>query len=170
MTSKHDSGVQLMDRALLDAVRAQAEASPRRRMHHNFHLGPEENPNRLLNVLIRGTYIAPHQHLSPPKHEAFLVLEGEVAFFIFDDEGQVAATHRLGMDPRRPELSPGIDLAPGVWHTLAALTPHATCYEVKPGPYVPANDKSFAAWAPREGDPGAAAYLAKLLDSFQTAE
>jgi len=160
VTEQGKDGVQLIDRALLDRVRRAAEASPRQRMNHNFHAAPEENPNRLLNVLIRGTYIAPHRHLEPPKAEAFLVLEGEVAFFIFDDDGRVTGRHRLGADP---ELAPGIDLAPGVWHTLAAVTPHATCYEVKPGPYLLANDKAFAPWAPREGEPGVAAYLARLL-------
>jgi cupin fold WbuC family metalloprotein len=163
---KDPPGVQLIGRGLLDQVRQEAEASPRQRMNYNFHATPEENPNRLLNVLIRGTYIAPHRHLDPPKAEAFLVLEGEVAFFIFDDLGHVTARYRMGTDPGRPELSPGIDLAPGVWHTLAAITPHATCYEVKPGPYLPANDKAFATWAPREGDPGTAAYLASLLDDL----
>ena len=59
-----------------------------------------------------------------------------------------------------------IDLPPGVWHTLAALSPHAVCYEVKPGPYLPANDKAFAPWAPREGEPGAPAYLASLLEGL----
>jgi cupin fold WbuC family metalloprotein len=57
----------------------------------------------------------------------------------------------------------GIDIAPGVWHSMAVLSPEAVCYEVKPGPYVATNDKDFAPWAPREGEPGAAAYLERLL-------
>ena len=69
----------------------------------------------------------------------------------------MATTHVLGRE------AIGIDIQPGVWHTLAVLTPHAVCYEVKPGPYSPANDKDFAPWAPREGDSDAAAYLEKLV-------
>ena len=34
---------------------------------------------------------------------------------------------------------------------------------MKPGPYSQANDKDFAPWAPREGEPGAAEYLERLL-------
>jgi hypothetical protein len=60
----------------------------------------------------------------------------------------------------------GIDLAPGVWHTLSPVSAYAVCYEVKPGPYSAANDKDFAPWAPREGDPGAAAYLETLMSSL----
>jgi hypothetical protein len=57
----------------------------------------------------------------------------------------------------------GIDLAPGVWHTLCCVSPTAICYEVKAGPYDAATDKEFAPWAPREGQPEAAQYLEELL-------
>ncbi|MGD8861079.1 MAG: hypothetical protein PVI30_13820 [Myxococcales bacterium] len=36
-----------------------------------------------------------------------------------------------------------------------ALEPDTLIYEVKPGPWSAATDKSFAPWAPAEGDPGA---------------
>jgi len=44
------------------------------------------------------------------------------------------------------------------------MSPHAVCYEVKPGPYDAATDKEFAPWAPREGDPGALEYLRLLVE------
>jgi cupin fold WbuC family metalloprotein len=149
--------IQTLDRGLLDELIERAKKSPRLRVNHNFHASMEENPHRFLNVLARGTYIAPHRHLAPPKAEAFLVLEGQVAFFLFDDTGRVVRTEVVGRDPI------GIDLPAGVWHTLAPVSDHAVCYEVKPGPYSEANDKDFAPWAPREGDAGAAAYLVSLL-------
>jgi cupin fold WbuC family metalloprotein len=105
--------------------------------------------------------VTPHRHLDPPKPEAFLVLEGRIAFFLFDDTGAVESTHILGGD------AIGIDIGPGVWHSLAVLTPEAVCYEVKPGPYSAANDKDFAPWAPRESDPGAPAYLERLLAAVE---
>ncbi len=118
----------------------------------------DENPHRFLNVMLRGTYVTPHRHLDPPKAESFLVLEGEIAFFVFDDRGAVTARYILGRE------TVGIDIDPGIWHSLAVLTPEAVCYEVKPGPYSAVNDKDFAPWAPREGDPAAPAYLEKLLE------
>jgi cupin fold WbuC family metalloprotein len=152
--------VQLIGGGLLAEVLRQARESPRRRMNYNFHALAEENPNRFLNVILKGSYIAPHRHANPPKPEAFVVLEGRIAFFLFDDSGAVAEVHRLG---RESGDALGIDVPPGVWHTLAVLTPHAVCYEVKPGPYSPDTDKDFASWAPREGDPAAAGYLEALL-------
>lgn len=156
-----DSRLQLVNSELFQSLIERARNSPRLRTNHNFHSSMEDNPHRFLNVMVRGTYIAPHRHEDPPKSESFLVLDGEVAFFTFDDSGQIANTVVLGRD------AVGIDVGPGVWHTLAVLTPHAVCYEVKPGPYFAANDKDFASWAPREGEPGVGAYLDLLLSSVR---
>jgi cupin fold WbuC family metalloprotein len=151
--------VQLMTPALFERVLAEARQSPRRRMNFNFHATLEENPSRLLNVLLRGTYIRPHRHSDPPKAESFVVLEGRIAILIFDDSGRIERRYALG----RGDNALGVDIAPGIWHTAAALSDHAVCFEVKPGPYVQAVDKEFAPWAPREGDPRCAQYLETLL-------
>ena len=55
--------------------------------------------------MIQGTYIAPHRHRDPPKAESFIVLEGELAFFTFDDAGQITSTVILGRDARRCRYS-----------------------------------------------------------------
>jgi cupin fold WbuC family metalloprotein len=154
--------VQLMSTALFERVLGQAQSSPRRRMNFNFHATLDENPSRLLNVILRGTYITPHRHSDPPKAESFVVLEGRIAVLIFDDAGHVEQRCALG----RADAALGIDIAPGIWHTAVALSEHAICFEVKPGPYVQAVDKEFAPWAPREGDPRCAAYLETLLCDF----
>jgi len=151
------SSVQLIDDALLAATLERARLSPRLRTNHNFHSGPADNPHRFLNAWVRGTYAAPHRHLLPPKAESFIVLRGEVAVFLFDDVGTVTERHILGRD------LVGIDLAPGVWHTLAPLSATAVCFEVKPGTYHVTNYKEFAPWAPAEGEPEAPAYLERLL-------
>jgi len=149
---------------LFQSLIDRARQSPRLRTNHNFHASLDDNPHRFLNVMVKGTYITPHRHIDPPKSESFLVLDGEIGFFTFDDAGQVITTHVLGRDPI------GIDIQPGVWHTMAVLSPHAICYEVKPGPYSPAADKDFAPWAPREGDPDRARYLELLLSKIPRVE
>ena len=149
--------IQLVTASLFQSLLERARQSTRRRTNYSFHPPLEDNPHRFLNVMLQGTYIAPHRHLDPPKSESFLVLEGQAAFFTFEDSGQIQAAYLLGGETL------GIDIQPGVWHTLAVLTPHAICYEVKPGPYSAANDKDFAPWAPREGDPAAPAYLQRLI-------
>jgi cupin fold WbuC family metalloprotein len=153
--------MQLIDDQIIRATLEAARQSPRRRMNHNFHSGPEDNPHRFLNVILRGSYVAPHRHLRPPKAESFLVLEGCLVLICFADDGAVRSRHYLGDTP--PATARGIDLEPGVWHTLVVVTPHAVCYEVKPGPWDPATDKEFAPWAPREGDPRAEEYQRGLV-------
>jgi cupin fold WbuC family metalloprotein len=154
--------IQILDRALLDELIERARQSPRLRVNHNFHSSMEDNPHRFLNVLRKGTYIAPHRHRNPPKAESFLILEGEVAFFIFDDAGSVVRTEVVGRDPI------GIDLPGGVWHALTPVSEHAVCYEVKAGPYSMETDKEFAPWAPREGEPGVTTYLEKLMAGIKS--
>jgi len=164
--------VQLIGDELIHRVVAQAQQSARRRKNYNFHSGNEENPQRFLNVFLHGSYVRPHRHLTPPKSESFLVLEGHMAAFVFDDRGAVLSGHILGEGvfpgpaPSRitdRTVARGIELNPGLWHCVTALSPVAVCYEVKPGPWDPASDKEFAEWAPEEGSAGAALYLADLL-------
>jgi len=153
---------QLISSPMFDEVAALAEASPRLRMNYNFHAGPEDNPHRFLNVLLQGTYIRPHRHLTPPKPESFLVLEGIAEVILFDDDGAVTKRHQLGGQPVGQRVW-GIDIPPGLWHTIVARTARVVCYEVKPGPWIPGTDKEFAPWAPAEGDPAASAYCSTLL-------
>lgn len=151
---------QLISQDQIDALVARAQSLPRRRVNWNLHATLEDPVHRFLNVMLRGTYVAPHRHVAPPKPESFIVLEGEVALFQFGEDGAVDMVAFLG-----PATSPrvfGIDLAAGVWHALVVLSPVAVIFEVKAGPYVPATDKDFAPWAPLEGDSGAPAYLAGL--------
>lgn len=153
--------VKLITPELFDSVADRAAESPRRRMNYNFHESASENPHRFLNVLLRGTYVRPHRHSAPPKSETFIVLEGMVEAILFDDQGAVTARHVLGAEGPGGKVW-GIDLPPGVWHTVLALSERAVCFEVKPGPWEPASDKEFASWAPAEGAAGVDEYYGSL--------
>jgi len=153
----------LISARLFEAVAERAARSPRRRMNHNFHESASDNPHRFLNVLLRGTYIRPHRHSAPPKSETFLVLEGEADAILFDERGAITARHSLGVETADGRVW-GIDLAPGVWHTVLPRTARVVCFEVKPGPWEPANDKEFAPWAPAEGSAEAEDYCRGLLE------
>jgi cupin fold WbuC family metalloprotein len=155
--------VKLITGALFDSVAALAANPPLLRMNHNFHSGPGDNPHRFLNVLLHGTYIRPHRHANPPKAESFLVLEGAADVIIFDDDGAITRRYRLGCDSPEGRLW-GVDVLPGVWHTILPRTARVVCFEVKPGPWDPATDKDFAKWAPAERDPSAGVYSRALLE------
>lgn len=156
--------VQRITDRLFEEVAQKAAASPRRRMNHNFHASMQENPHRFLNVLLEGTYVRPHRHIDPPKSETFVVLEGVAEVVIFDAEGRVTGRHRLG-EQTGDGKTWGVDLAPGVWHTVIARSERVVCFEVKPGPWEPSTDKDFASWAPKESEPAAAEFLKSLLQA-----
>ena len=149
-----------IDDNLIARVTEGALQSPRRRMNYNFHAGPGDNPHRFLNVMLRGTYVQPHRHLNPPKAEAFLALRGKGCVVTFDDFGAVVERHYIGNGC----AALGVDIGVGVWHTVVVLSEVLVCYEVKPGPWDPANDKEFAGWAPVEGAREVERYVSGILE------
>ena len=144
---------------LLDDLTQKAKQSSRRRLNHNFHEDLADPINRMLNALEPGTYIHPHKHETPDKREVFIVLRGSLVLVFFDDSGNV--TEFVLLDPENGNY--GVEVPVGTWHSLFALEPGTVIYEVKDGPYSPLDDKNFAPWAPREGEPECEAYLKMLI-------
>ena len=144
---------------LLAQVTVKANASPRRRMNHNFHPQLDDPLQRMINCLEPGTYIQPHKHENPDKCEAFILLKGKLLVVEFDNDGH-ATSHAL---LEAGTGTYGAEIAPCIFHCIIALEPGSVVYEVKNGPYSPLDDKNFAPWAPREGEEGCQAYLESLV-------
>jgi cupin fold WbuC family metalloprotein len=153
-----------LDDAMIDQAVAYSRASPRGRMIAPFHKSPDDPLHRMLNALQPHSYVRPHRHLDPPKAEAWVVLRGAVAFFLFEEDGTILECARLGANDRRR----GVDLSPGGYHGLIALEPDTVLYEVKTGPFAAISDKAFAPFAPVEGTPAAEAYRLALLEAFES--
>jgi aspartate aminotransferase len=149
----------LVSAEIVGAAVARSRSSPRRRVIQPFHKTEADPLHRMLNAVQPDSYIRPHRHLDPPKAEAFILLRGAIAFFTFEDDGRVRDCLRLAAGSERF----GVDLVPGVYHSFIALETDTVIYEVKTGPYAQANDKTFAPFAPEEGQPQAAAYMSALL-------
>jgi cupin fold WbuC family metalloprotein len=157
------NSITLIDANLLDATSARARGSVRLRMNHNFHASEAEPANRLLNAMEPGSYVTPHRHLDPAKDETFVVLRGRFGLVCFDECG--AVTHTTLLEPNGPVV--GANVPNGTFHTLLSLEPGSVFFEAKAGPYVRISDKDRAPWAPREGDPAGAEYLARLEALFK---
>lgn len=152
----------LIDRALLDAVSAEAKASSRGRKNRNFHPENEYPAHRLLNAIEPGSYVPPHRHLDALKDETMAVLRGRLGLVLFDDAGTVSRAVVLG--PGEDVL--GADIPHGTWHSVLALEPGTVFLEAKAGPYAPPSAEEKAPWAPGEGVPEAAAYQQRLRACF----
>lgn len=163
--SCHDKSV-VVDTALINDKARDARQSDRKRDIHIFHTGDQDPLQRMLNAIQPGSYIPPHRHHSPPKSESIVLLQGALAYVSFDDDGTPQEAHFTMLDVKRG--THGLDIRPGVWHTILALDPDTVIFEVKPGPYDPPPDKGFAPWAPPENSPVATKYLMELEDRFRS--
>lgn len=103
------------------------------------------------------SYIRPHRHSDYRTNECILALRGAFALITFDDGGGVQSIHRFG---RAEGDLVVVELRPSSWHTVVALEPGSVLFES--GPFDADRAKDLAAWAPAEGAPEAAAYLASL--------
>ncbi|MFN0163133.1 MAG: WbuC family cupin fold metalloprotein [Burkholderiales bacterium] len=149
-------------RSLLAEVVREAQAAPRRRKNRNFHAGNDAHTHRMLNALEPDSYVQPHRHLDATKDETIIAVSGAFGVVLFDMQGQTVETGVIAPGSE----SIGIDVAHGRFHTVLALLPGSVFFEAKAGPYVPIAEAERAAWAPAEGDPAAASYLAKLRRLF----
>ena len=143
--------MKIYDKEFISELIARAEAAPRRRAHHTIHNSNDDPIQRLFVALAEGTYFQPHRH--PDKEELVVMLRGKMGMLVFDAAGRVT---------ERYELSPGDTFAlehpRGNWHACVALEPGTLFIEVKSGPFKPTPVEDFAAWAPAEGQNGAAEF------------
>ncbi|MDD5329230.1 MAG: WbuC family cupin fold metalloprotein [Sulfuricella sp.] len=153
---------QFIDRALLDHVSAQARTSPRRRKNHNFHAAESDASHRLLNAVEPDSYIQPHCHADAAKDETIVALHGRFGIVFFDATGTVTETAVI--EPNGDAVA--VNIPHGVFHGIVALAPGSVFFEAKAGPYQPLEAEEKAAFAPAEGEPGAAAYLEFLRTLF----
>jgi cupin fold WbuC family metalloprotein len=150
--------MKIINAELLEKISQQAKFSSRKRQNYNFHETFDAVVQRMLNSIEPESYVCPHKHENPDKVEAFIVLKGKVKVIEFDDSGHIISHCTLSAE----DGIYGSEIAPRIWHTVIALVP-SIVYEVKEGPYSPVNDKNFAPWAPKEGEPGTREYISELL-------
>lgn len=128
--------------------------SPRKRTHFNLHEDLSDPVQRLCVAIEPGSYVRPHRH-GPEIWELFFVFRGSAVMLVFDELGKV-----IDRGEFQEGKTAAVEIARGVWHTLAATSPHSILMEIKPGPYTPPGPQNFAPWAPQENSRDAAAFEA----------
>lgn len=136
-----------------------ASISTRKRINYNFHKVPGDPLQRLLNVMQPNTYLQPHKHENPDKREVFIALKGKFLALEFGDEGNIVDF--VILDPTTGNYA--AEVPARTYHSVICLEPDSAIYELKDGPYDPADDKHFAPWAPKEGEAGCEGYIIKIL-------
>jgi cupin fold WbuC family metalloprotein len=149
-----------IDSSLIDELIQKAQTSPRKRAIYRFHERDEDTMHRMLNALEPDTYVQPHFH--PDKHEAFIILKGCILFVIFDENGKIQTHHIL----REGSENFGLEILPKTYHTLISLASGTVIFEIKHGPYDVLTDKTFASWAPKEGDANCNEYNQTIISAL----
>jgi len=148
-----------VDEALIVELKRRALSAPSRRYRLCLHQSPDELVQEMIVVHCRDNYSRPHHH--PTTASSMMILEGELAVFLFDDAGRV--TERVDMGPRESGKPFTLRLAPQVWHMPVCRSSQLVFYETMTGPFRRDAINAWAPWSPAEDDEaGIAAYLAGL--------
>ncbi len=117
----------LIDTKLLNALTAQAKASPRLRMNLDLRNTPEDQSQRMLNALEPGTVMPIHRHRHTS--ETVVVLRGKVKWLYYNDKGELTETILVeaGGDIC------GLSVPMGQWHSIECLESGSVILETKDG-------------------------------------
>ena len=120
-----------IDNTLLDALTAQAKASPRLRMNMDLRNSPDDQSQRMLNAIEPGSPLPVHRHRK--SSETVVCLRGKLREIFYNDAGEVTEVF---------DIAPGSDCVAlnipiGQWHTVEVLESGTVIMEVKDGKYEP---------------------------------
>ena len=140
--------IQLINKELLKQLHFEALANGRRRMNFDLRTTPEDNSQRMLNVLEVGTKVPIHRHLRTS--ESVVCIEGCLDWVFYEempnvdaggpvhngetaqDESSFKETARFRVCPR--EGIYGIQVPIMTWHSIE-VHEASTIFEAKDGAY-----------------------------------
>ena len=135
-------------RADMKSLIGQANDNDRKRARFCVNLTPSEPVHQMFIAHGKDIYIRPHKHLN--KTESILVLDGEVDYVAFSDEGKIVDVKTMGpYESGHPFFQ---TIESDVYHTIIIRSPWLVFVEVTKGPFVK-KDTQFSNWSPLESEP-----------------
>jgi len=125
----------IIDENTLNALTAQAKASPRLRMNLDLRNSPEDQSQRMLNAIEPGTVLPIHRHRTTS--ETVVCLRGHFEEYFYDENGRLTDTI---------DMVPGgtlINIPAGQWHSLKSLESGTVLLECKDGPWAPLEEEDI---------------------------
>jgi len=124
------------------------QLSKRKRHRYCFHQSPEVDLHDIIICYDSTSYIPPNKHVG--RAESLLVIDGEIDFFLFTDNGQVYDYRRLSTYNSSYPFY--LRVPPNTWHGLRAVgTKPCIIKETISGPY-DSSSLQWASFAPTEND------------------
>lgn len=151
--------VNTIDAKDLELLKEIALNNPRQRARLCTHKDENDSVHEMFIIHGKDTYVRPHKHLN--KVESFQVLEGEVTIILFDDQGNVTQTIKMG--PAGSGKPFYFKISDATFHSLYIHTPLLTFKEVTNGPFK-REDTVFATWSPEEKESEKVAAFRKTLE------
>ncbi len=140
--------IEIINDNLLSVLHRKAKESERLRVNFDLRTTPEDNSQRMLNVLEPGTVVPIHRHMNTS--ETVLCLEGHLDWVIYEeeilpdrgpvaDDVEIAPEGQRFREVERYSLCPrdgnfGIQTPKGTWHSIEVYEP-STIFEGKDGAY-----------------------------------
>ncbi|WP_078130243.1 WbuC family cupin fold metalloprotein [Leptospira alexanderi] len=124
-----------------------AKKTKRQRARICSHFNRDEQLQEMFIVHPKGAYVRPHKHLGKP--ESMMILEGEVDFITFDDNGNIENAMNMGAYHTGKIFYDS--MRSSVYHTLLIRSEWLVFLEITKGPFRK-EDTIFAPWSPEEND------------------
>lgn len=141
-------------------LKTQAAKNKRKRVRLCAHKKNDDLLHEMIIVHFQNTYVPPHKHTN--KSESFHVIEGALTVFLFDDNGKVSNTIKMG------EVGSGrvfyYRLSSSLYHSILLESKIVVFHEVTNGPF-DKRDMVIAPWAPLESDETAHMHFLQFLQN-----
>jgi cupin fold WbuC family metalloprotein len=142
-------------------LKDRAKANVRKRIRLCAHPDSQDPLHEMLIVHMNDAYVPPHKHIS--KSESFHIIEGKLTVFIFDDNGNVKETIKMG------DLVSGrifyYRMSSSLFHTVWPESEFVVFHEVTNGPF-DRRQMIIAPWAPGDDDLDAQKVFRSSLASY----
>ena len=122
-----------------------AKKTSRNRVRFCSHSSDQESLHEMFIVHPKDAYVRPHKHLN--KIESMLVIDGEVDYIMFDDNGEIDEVVKMGDYKSKNFFYQTI--RKDKFHTLVIKSDWLVFLEITQGPFKK-EDTLFADWSPRE--------------------
>ena len=124
-----------------------AKQTRRNRVRFCSHSSDQDTLHEIFIVHPKDAYVRPHKHLD--KIESMLVIDGEVDYIMFDDNGKVDNVVKMGdCKTKKPFYQ---TIRKDTFHTLIIKSEWLVFLEITNGPF-DKNATLFAPWSPEDAD------------------
>lgn len=144
----------------IDFLKEHANGTGRRRARICTHGSPESRFHEMFIVHQRDTYVRPHKHLE--KVESFHVIDGSVDVIIFNENGEITDSIRMGDYASGHPFYHRIGTSG--YHMFLIRSEVLVFHEATTGPFRH-DDMVFAPWSPDEADSKKVAEFLRMVNS-----